>query len=149
MKTCMSVMMVFTIVLLSGCASGPINPVPVVDNPQAASTIYMVRNGNLLAGGETFSVSVDDTQVYKVRRSQYAKFLVNPGRHVFGVNCSFDPFNAGADSQVTMMCKPKQKYYFLVHAGMTKCSVIEALQPEFGESYLQDSKCVSKDCSHE
>lgn len=113
-------MLVFVLAgsLWCGCAHGPIGALPVIDDFDKASEIYILRSYNYVSSGTSAYVSFDNNDVVAIRVVEYARFLAPSGNHWIGVRYAGYPSNS---FPVTLA--PKGKYYFAVSVGFRNFSL--------------------------
>ena len=127
--------------LIVGCATGPINPIPPVKNTNTAAHIYMIRNITIFGGAVSNNLTMDNVDIFEIRTGQYIKFAVNPGKHTFGVKCFGGIIPKTWYHKITVSCAPKKDYYLLVSPA-AECAQIRLLNKTKGLGYVAQSKLV-------
>lgn len=111
-KLCMSVM-VLVAICCSGCSSGLVGTLPVVNDVNDASEIYIIRGYNYVSSGVSAYVSFDDKDVLAIRTVEHTKFTAPSGKHTLGVRNPGLPTN-----NIAISLTPKNRYYFRVSVGV-------------------------------
>jgi hypothetical protein len=78
------------VILLAGCAGGPMGPTPPLTSTEPAVSVTVQRSRSLWGAPATMLFSIDNRRVYGLRYGQQFSFLIDPGEYRFGYELGFN-----------------------------------------------------------
>jgi hypothetical protein len=91
--------------IMSGCASGPINPTPAIKRPDSAVTVTIERNRSLVGAPATMFFVINNQRVYALQIGQRWSFRIDAGEHRFGYDLGFN------SCRQRVMLEPGKRYF--------------------------------------
>ena len=118
--------LVFGVVLLTGCMTGRGLVAPLPDNPDPtqAAKITVKRDRSFLASAQSMLLTIDGHDYWKLVNGAEHSFLLTPGTHFFGVKCVGGWRMWGNFHEIEREVDAGKQYYFRIHpSGGDGCSI--------------------------
>ena len=93
------------VLVVAGCASGPINPIPPIRTPGSTATVTVERNQSLVGAPATMFFVVNNERVYALQIGQRWSFRIDAGEHRFGYDLGFN------SCRQRVMLEPGRRYF--------------------------------------
>ncbi len=118
MNTLRMVVAMTLLAALTGCAAqGQLSSVPVVENPDAACDVYVIRKSAMFGAAISYVIGIDHNDLLKIASGYYVHVQVDGGSHVATVKYPRQGFLGTAESSLGFECAPNEKVYILVWPG--------------------------------
>ena len=136
------IIIVSLIALNMGCASGPIGHLPTIKAPHAAGKVTVMRNRNIVGSANSYYITLDGQDIFKIRIGQYTDFKLNAGEYYIGLKCFGGWSPTWKNESLKLKVLPNSEYFFIVSPSGT-CAEIEELDEKLAKSIIPNSKYVS------
>ena len=131
--------MLFLLVILTGCASGPVFK-PLASLPEGKGVVYVYRESSVIGSGVFGTLTANNTAITKIKNGGYFPYVTDPGKVHFEVSTE-----ATNEADVVVEAG-KEKYlkttvgmgFFIGHLSLTEVSS-EIGKKEITECKLLDS----------
>ena len=130
------------VLLLSGCASGPIGRLPVIKDYNQTGDVFVIRDSNFLGSGVSLYITLDGNDIFAIRIGQYTKFGIVSGEHLIGVKCFGGWTPTWKEDSKRFSILPQQELYFIVSPSMS-CADIQPISPELGKEWINKTTYIS------
>jgi hypothetical protein len=113
--------------ILAGCATGQghVNPFPPIKDLSNSSEITVKRDDAFMGSAQTFTLTIDNKDIYMFRSGDIISFKLDPGEHFFGVKCHGGWQMIGNYTELAQEIKPNHKYIFRIIPDMSRGCRIE------------------------
>ena len=129
------------VLLVLGCASGPIGSLPAIEPGQKVGEVFVVRNKNIVGSANSYYVMLDGHDIFAIRIGQYTKFKLVSGEHHVGVMCFVGWTPTWNEHSLGFHLLPGGRAYFVISPNMS-CADIKLIGKDEGERRINASKHV-------
>lgn len=108
-----SIVLVFSVVL-SGCTTFPIEPLPAITDPQRTTETILIRERSLLGAAMTYYIAVNDKAAFGIRSGEHTSFVLPSGSHKIAVRCFGGSTPTWKETAMEYEFPSLKKVFFLV-----------------------------------
>lgn len=137
MKT--SAILLIPILILSGCASGQLKPLPKADSNVGVGEVAVIRTSNIAAMSVAYTLQLNGEDAVAVRNGQYTVLELTAGSYSLGVKThgGLTPTTKIDRLQIDVLAG--KRVYYLISPHFSKTAEIEPISAEEGEMRIQES----------
>ena len=138
----MKIFVILWVLLLVGCASGPIGRLPIIEDQNQAADVFVIRDSSFAGSAVSLYIIIDGNDMFAIRIGQYTKFRLVSGEHYIGVKCFGGWSPTWKEDSRRFSVLPQQDAYFIVSPSMS-CADIQPISPESGKEWIKKSTYVN------
>jgi hypothetical protein len=121
---------ILVVLVLVGCGTKQIVPLPKVQDQNQAAKIYVLRVPRYWRDLEAFEIHLDGVFIFQIRPSKYTTMLVNPGEHVIALKKDM-----AAEQAIKLNCRPGENIYFIISPKGMKQTTAEVIDHYIEKKY--------------
>jgi hypothetical protein len=131
-----TVLLLLSVLLLSGCAPGLVGQVPKVD-PATAGTVIVIRPWSVAGATSALRLTLDGREIYALGPGEHVRFPVASGWITLGAK-SYRPIDGQEHARVVDV-KPGTTHYYELSPGLNT-PTLAPLTPEAGQALMAKTK---------
>jgi hypothetical protein len=130
------------VIVFTGCASGPIDKLPIIADQKLSGEVIVLRISNIIGATNSYIITLNGKDIFGIRSGQYTTFKLTEGEHYIGIKCFGGWSPTWKEDSVKFTVTRNSNSYFIVSPNLS-CAIIKPIVETEAQKIIKNSKYVS------